>query len=201
MRYLLIALLAWYSPGSIAAPDQRQDIDIKVDFVGDEVHVDASLFIAASRDEVWAVITDYDHATEFITDLHFSHVVSRSGDTLQVMQKGKMRVGPFTFPVETLREIQLTPFIEMRSRLISGNMKKLVTTTRLAAEGNGTRIFNHAASVPDFWVPPLIGKLFIRRETRDKFEQLRNEIVRRKQAAEATQTIAPAIIQPALIRR
>lgn len=185
MRYLLIALLACYPPGPLADPAHQQDIDIKVEIVGAEVHVDVSLYIPATPDEVWAVITDYDHATEFITDLQSSHVVSRSGDTLQVMQKGKMRVGPFTFLVETLREIQLTPFSEMRSRLISGNMKKLVTTTRLAAEGTGTRIVNHAESVPDFWVPPLIGKLFIRRETRDKFQQLRNEIVRRKQAAEA----------------
>jgi carbon monoxide dehydrogenase subunit G len=183
MRYLLIALLAWHAPSPLADPVYKQDIDVKVDFVGDEVHVDVSLLIPATPAEVWAVITDYEHATEFIADLQSSHIVSRSGDTLQVMQKGTVSFGPFTFPVETLREVQFTPLIEMRSRLISGNMKKLTTTTRVAAEGTGTRIFNHAESVPDFWVPPLIGKLFFRREARDMFQQLRNEIVRRKQAA------------------
>ena len=183
--FLLIAWLAWTVPGSIAAADPRQDIEIKVDFVGDEVHVEASLYIPATPDEVWAVITDYDHATEFITDLQSSRIVSRSGDTLQVMQKGQMRIGPFTFPVDTLREIQLVRHAEMRSRLISGTMKKLVTTTRLTTEGTGTRIVNRAESVPDFWVPPLIGRLFIRREARNKFEELRGEILRRKQVAEA----------------
>jgi hypothetical protein len=185
MRYLLIAWLAWYLPGAIAEPVYKQDIDVKVDFVGDEVHVDVSLLVPATPDEVWVVITDYDHATDFISDLQSSQIVSRSGDTLQVMQKGKMRIGPFTFPVETLREIQLVPFSEMRARLISGNMKKLVTTTRLTVEGTFTRIFNRAESIPEFWVPPLIGKLFIRHETRDKFQQLRDEILRRKRAAEA----------------
>lgn len=185
MRYLLIALFAWYSPGPRAEPAPWQDIDIKVEITGAEVHVDVSILIPATPAEVWAVITDYDRAVQYISDLHFSRVVSRSGDTLQVLQKGTVRVGPFAFPVETLREIQLTPFIETRSHLISGNMKKLVATTRLVAEGTGTRIVNHSESVPDFWVPPFIGKLFIRRETRDKFQQLRIEIVRRKQAAEA----------------
>lgn len=181
----LCALLAWYAPASLADPDQRQDIEITVEIVGDEVHVDASLFIPATPEEVWAVVIDYDHATEFITDLQSSYVISRSGDTLQIMQKGQMRVGPFTLPVETLREVQLIPFTEVRSRLISGNMKMLVTTTQLVAEEGGTRIVNHAESIPDFWIPPFIGKFFIRREAKDKFLQLRDEILRRKQAAQA----------------
>lgn len=196
MRSLLIALLAWHTPGLAADPVYKQDIDVKVEFVGDEVHVDASLLILATLEEVWSVITDYDHATEFISDLQSSYVVSRSGDTLQIMQKGQMRIGPFSLPVETLREVQLTPFTEVRSRLISGNMKRLVTTTRLVAEEGGTRIVNHAESIPDFWIPPLIGKLFIRREARDKFLQLGNEIMRRKQAAEALKIDFDVVDQP-----
>ena len=184
MRYLLLVMLAWYPPGPFADPAHEKDIDVNVQIAAGEVHVDVSLYVAASPGEVWAVITDYDHAAEFITDLEFSRVVSRSGDTLQVWQKGKVSYGPFTFPVETLREIELMQRMEMRSRLISGNMKKLVTTTRLTAEGAGTRIVNHAESIPDIWILPIIGKIFIRRETLEKFQQLRNEIMRRKQAAE-----------------
>jgi len=185
MRYLLIALLAWYPPGVHAEPAALHDIDVKVEISDGEVHVDVSFLVQATPAEVWAVITDYDRATEFISDLHFSQIVSRSDDIIQVMQKGTVRVGPFAFPVETLRELQLTRPVEVRSRLINGNMKKLVTTTRLAAEGTGTRIVHKAESVPEFWLPPFIAKLFITHETRDKFQQLRNEIVRRKQAAEA----------------
>lgn len=185
MRYLLIALLALNAPAPLADPLQKLDIDIKVEIVGAEVHVDATIFIPATPEDVWAVITDYDHAAEFISDLQSSRIVSRSGDTWQVLQKGTVNIGPFSFLVETLREVQMSRPAEMRSRLISGNMEKLVTTTRLTAEGNGTRIDNRAVSIPEFWVPPLIGKLFIRRETRDKFQQLRDEILRRKQAAES----------------
>ena len=184
MRYLLLVMLALYAPGLFADPAPEKDIDVNVRITAGEIHVDVSLYVAASPGEVWAVITDYDHAAEFITDLESSRVLSRSGDTLQVYQKGKASFGPFTFPLETLREIQLAPPAEMRSRLISGNMEKLVTTTRLEAEGAGTRIVNHAESIPDFWIPPIIGEIFIRRETRDKFQQLSNEIMRRKQATE-----------------
>ena len=62
-------------------------------------------------------------------------------------------------------------------------MKRLDVTTWLAAEGSGTRITNLTESIPDVWIPPLAGRLFIAHETRAKFSELRDEILRRKQAA------------------
>jgi len=82
-------------------------------------------------------------------------------------------------------EIRLTPFENMRSHLISGNMKKNDATTRLAPEAGGTRIVYHLESIPDAWIPPIIGRPLVEFETRARFRQLLDEMLRRKALADA----------------
>jgi hypothetical protein len=160
-----------------------QDIEVEVEIVGDVVHIDASFHVDATLQEAWTVITDYDSATAFISDLDASLVLAREGNTMRVYQKGKAKFGPFSFPVESVREIRLSPFQATQSRLVSGSMKRLDVTTRLTPEGSGTRITNRTESIPDVWIPPIVGRLLIAHETRAKFRELRDEILRRKQAA------------------
>ena len=180
----LLALLAalWLSVAH-AEPTSEQDIEVRVELEGELVRIDTSFHVEATPQETWAVMTDYDRAVGFISDLDASRVLARDGDTMHVYQKGKAKFGPFSFPMEWVREIRLAPFESMQSHLVSGSMKRLDVTTRLAPEGSGTRINNHTESIPDVWIPPLVGRLFIEHETREKFRELQDEILRRKQAA------------------
>jgi carbon monoxide dehydrogenase subunit G len=166
-----------------AQPSAAQDIEVRVELEDDLVSIDTSFHVEATPQEAWAVITDYDRAVGFISDLEESRVLTREGDTMRVYQKGKAKFGPFSFPMEWVREIRMAPFESTQSHLVSGNIKRLDVTTRLAPEGSGTRITNHTDSIPDVWIPPLIGRLFIAHETREKFRELRDEILRRKHAA------------------
>jgi hypothetical protein len=43
----------------------------------------------------------------------------------------------------------------------------------------------HADTIPGHWLPPFAGKRFIEHETRAQFEQLRDEMLRRKSSAVA----------------
>ncbi len=166
-----------------AEPASEQDIAVRVELEGDLVRIDTSFHVEATPQEAWAVMTDYDRAAEFISDLDASRVLERDRDTMRVYQKGKAKFGPFSFPVESVREIRLVPFQSMQSQLVSGSMKRLDVTTLLAPEGSGTRITNRTESIPDVWIPPIVGRLFIAHETREKFRELRDEILRSKQAA------------------
>ena len=166
-----------------AEPASEPDIEVHVEIVDDLVRIDTSFRVDATPQEAWAVLTDYDGATAFISDLDASLVLAREGDTMRVYQKGKAKFGPFSFPVESVREIRLSPFEATQSHLVSGSMKRLDVTTRLVPEGSGTRITNRTESIPDVWIPPIVGRLFIAHETRGKFRELRDEILRRKQAA------------------
>ena len=159
------------------------DIEVQVEVVGDLVRIDASFHVDATPQEAWEVMTDYDHAAGFISDLDTSRVLAREGDTMRVYQKGNAKFGPFSFPVESVREVRLVPFESMQQHLVSGSMKQLDVTTRLLPEGSGVRITSRTESIPDVWIPPIVGRIFIAHETREKFRELRDEILRRKRTA------------------
>jgi hypothetical protein len=182
---LLIALAFLCLFAINANADADKTVDVGVRMQGSEVIVDVNCHVRATPQEAWAVMTDYDHATDFISKLEKSVILSRTDEMLVVSQKGRMGYGPFSVPIETVTEIRLTPYEKMQSRLISGNMKKNEAMTRLIPDAAGTRIVYHLESIPDAWVPPIIGRTLVEFETRARFGQLLDEILRRKALAEA----------------
>lgn len=183
--FLLIAatLLCLFAVHARAGSDEAIDVDVRI--LGEEVIVDVSFHVRATPQEAWAVMTDYDHATAFISKLEKSVILSRTEEMLLVSQKGAMGYGPFSLTLETVTEIRLTPFEKMQSRLISGNMKKNDATTRLIPDATGTRIVYHLESIPDVWMPPLIGRALVEFEARARFRQLLDEMLRRRALSEA----------------
>ena len=178
--FLLFVWQALFMAMVLAGPRQDEDIEVKVQITGENVIVDLSLVVPASRQEVWAVLTDFEHMAGFISNLKESKVIGISGDTLKIFQRGSAKYGPISFPFESTREMQLTPFGNIQSHMISGNMHKMEGTTQLADEGGQTRIIYHTDTIPGVWIPPLVGKIFIEHETREQFQEMRKEIIRRK---------------------
>jgi len=168
-----------------ANADSDKAMEVAVRIQGGEAIVDANFHVRVTPQEAWAVMTDYDHATRFISKLDKSVILSRTGETLLLSQKGSMGFGPFSLTLETVSEIRLTPFEKMQARLISGNMKKNTATTRLIPDAAGTRIVYHMESIPDVWMPPIIGRALVEFEVRARFRQLVEEMLRRKALSEA----------------
>ena len=130
----------------------------------------------------WAVITDFDRMAGWVPNLHESRIVSAPGEQpLRVAQKGVKRVGLLTFSFESVRAIDLAPIKTIKAKGLSGNLRKLESTTRVSLEGEGTRLDYHLEFIPDFWVPPFIGPALIRRESRLQFEAIIDEMVRRRE--------------------
>jgi hypothetical protein len=178
-------LLGLFTP--CANADADKSVDVAVTIRDHEVIVDMEGYVRVTPQEAWSVMTDYDHATRFISKLEKSVVLSRSNDKIVVSQKGTMGIGPFSVHIETVNEIQLTPFEKMQSHLLSGNMKKSNAVTRLIPDANGTRIVYHLESIPDVWIPPVIGRALVEFETRGRFSELFDEMLRRKGLANAVQ--------------
>jgi carbon monoxide dehydrogenase subunit G len=178
---VLIAGLLWAAYACAAAPPKEQDLSVVARKQGDTITVQTSAYIPVPPEEAWTVLTDFDHMAGIIEGLESSRIVGRNGDKLLVRQKGHATTGPLSFSFESLREIELKPYVEMRGHLISGTMKKSEGVTRLAPEGSGTRLTSTGEFIPDIWVPPLIGVKIIEIETRRQFDGLRREIIRRNQ--------------------
>jgi len=163
------------------------DIVVHVKKDGATIIVDVEMMVQASPLATWDVLTDYDHMAQFVANVQSSKITDRKGNTLVVAQKSGTSFGLLKFSFDNVREVELVPHSEIRSNLISGDMKASAFTTRIMSNGGGvTRVVNHGEFVPTMWVPPVIGTVFLEAETRRQFHELRNEILRRTTATKAS---------------
>lgn len=180
LSLLLASTLAMQAPVRAAQNDDGMDVVIKID--SDEVHIDIIALVEAKPREVWAVLTDFEHMSDFISNLKSSQVIARSSPTsLTVEQQGRAGAGPLSFTLDSVREIQMKPFEWIRSKLLSGGMKKFDGITRISEEGGKTRVSYHSDAVSAVWIPPVIGRKLIEDEAREQFTQMMQEVLRRKQ--------------------
>jgi hypothetical protein len=164
-------------PPAVAAPDQ--DIRVHVQKAGAEIIVEVDCPVRAPVPVVWDVLTDYDNMASFISNLQFSGIQSRADNVLTVRQAGKVTRGLFSFAFDNVREIELVPLTEIRSRLLSGDLKASAFTTRIVDLEGLVHIQNSGRYTPNGWVPPLLGPAVIEGETRKQYAEIRAEILRR----------------------
>jgi hypothetical protein len=176
-----IALSAAVAAAAVAPDDG--DIMASVRREGSEVVIDVDMRVDATPEEAWAVLTDYDHMSRFVSELVSSRIIRRDGERLEVAQQARFRFGPFALDAENVRAVVLVPPYEIRSRLVSGDLLSSTFVTHIERDGDMTRVTNHGEFVPDRWVPPFIGPAVVQAQTRKQFAELRAEILRRKHAA------------------
>ena len=188
----LILGLSLSIPLALAQAPSRTDTQDASDIVvhvkknGATIIVDVEMMVHASPLATWDVLTDYDHMAQFVANVQSSKITDRKGNTLVVAQKSGTAFGLLKFSFDNVREVELVPHSEIRSNLISGDMKASAFTTRIVSDGGGvTRVVNHGEFVPTMWVPPVIGTAFLESETRRQFHELRNEIMRRTTSTKA----------------
>ena len=180
---VLAALFAALVPVSAWSLELNQDILVRVQKLGQTVAVDVDCPVDAPWSVVWEVLTDYEHMAQFISNIEYSGVETRTDNVLRVRQKGKATRGPLTLRFDYLREVELVPNHEIRSRLISGDLKASDFVTRIVEVATKLHIVNTGRYTPNLWVPPVIGPALIEAETQKQFGEIRNEIIRRSATA------------------
>lgn len=179
MIFLLAAILG-AMPLHGNAAENDNGIAVHVDIQGDVVRVDVDLIIHATPKEVWDVVTDFEHLPQYISNITASKVLSHKGNIMRIAQAGVTSFGPLTFRFQSERELTLTPFERIESRMLSGNMKRFRGVTQLSTADGKTRIRYHSEAEPDTFLPLGLGKLLIESETREHYQEIRHEIARRK---------------------
>ena len=158
---------------------QDKEIEIKVHNNGERVLIYVSFLVPVMPQQAWAVLTDFNNLSDFTTSIQSSRVSNKMGNTMHVSQRGVTQFGLLTYSIDTVGEVNLTPFSKIHERMISGNMQKMDETTVLIQEGDSTRITYYADIVPGLWILRFVGQFFIENEARKRFIQTRNEIIRR----------------------
>lgn len=183
LHRLLFALIATTISGASALAEPVPDVAVQI--VGNEVRTGVSLFVPAPRERVWDVLTDFERMAEFLPDVTASRVLSRNGETVRVFQKERLRVGPFSFGLESVKEVRLFPRQKTESKLVSGSLKEYDAVTELVPAPGGTRITHRSRAVPES-TATIPGESIIARGVERRFLQLRDEILRREQIARST---------------
>lgn len=179
----LLALLVAALSASVFALNPNLDIVVRVEKDGQKIAVDVDCPVDAPWALVWEVLTDYNHMPQFISNLEYSGVEDVADNVLRVHQKGQASRGPLTLKFDNVREVELVPQREIRSRLIRGDMKESVFVTRIVEKDARIHIVNVGRYTPNIWVPPVIGPALIEAETQKQFGEIRTEILRRTAAA------------------
>ncbi|HKW80128.1 MAG TPA: SRPBCC family protein [Casimicrobiaceae bacterium] len=184
----MVWLAAVAGPALAVTPDQDIVVDVKKDGMAVVVNVDCQ--VRAPISIVWDVLTDYDNMASFISNLQYSGVQGRIDNVLEVRQTGKATRGPLSYSFDNVREVELVPYSQIRSRLIRGDLRDSAFTTRIIEADGMIHIVHSGRYTPKIWVPPLIGPALIAAETRKQYGEIRAEILRRSERRAAGLTLA-----------
>lgn len=171
------ALAAEAPAGSLA------DDDVEVDYRDGTYYASLAFVVAAAPAVVTDVLTDFNHMAGLVPNLESSQVVSRKGNVFLVRQRGRANFGPFSFPFESLRQIDVLADGRIVARALSGSTKSMHSELRVQAQGGGTRVDYQLEVVPDRWIPSSIGVRFMRHEIAEQFSALIHEMDRRQAIA------------------
>jgi len=184
-RALVIVFAVLGLPAYSAEPPSGglEDDDVEVDYRDGTYFASLAFLVAAPPAVVIDVLTDFNHMAGLVPNLVSSQIVSRQDNVFIIKQRGKANFGPFSFPFESLRQVELLPDGRILGRAIGGSTKHMRSELRVQAQGRGARVDYRVEAVPDRWLPSSIGVPFMRHEMAEQFTALIHEMERRQALA------------------
>ncbi len=184
---VLVCLALFGQP--VVAADQAAsrltDEDVTVDYLDGTYSAHLAFPVAAVPAVVLAVLTDFDHMVGIVPNLESSRILSRTGNVFIIAQRGKADFGPFSFPFESQRRIELFADGRLLAEALSGSTKFMRSELRVQAQGGGSRVDYRIEMIPDRWLPSSLGVNFMRHELAEQFSALLREMERRQTFAKA----------------
>jgi carbon monoxide dehydrogenase subunit G len=159
--------------------------DVDVDYRDDTYFARLTFTVAASPAVVIDVLTDFNHMVGIVPNLESSQIVSRKDNVFVIKQRGRADFGPFSFPFESIRQIELLPDGRILGRALSGSSKYMRSELKVQAHGAGARVDYQLEVIPDRWLPSGIGVRFMRHEMAEQFSALIHEMERRQSIGHA----------------
>jgi len=158
---------------------RAQQISIETSGEGDLVSVTASAEMRVDPRTAWNVISDYDHLAQFIPDMRSSRVVLRKGDELLVEQMGEFGFLFFRQHVDVKLAVIEYPPRRIVARAIGGNVREMEGRYELETLPSGVRLSYFGRLVPEFSLPPIFGRMVVRKVMAKQFTAMVEEIIRR----------------------
>jgi len=152
---------------------------------GDCIKVDVTLLLDAPIDIVWDVITDYQQAAQFITNLRSSTAKQLGPNKLQVEQVGRVGWNALNVDIKTVYHVHLNPVDKkIQSLAVAGDLKMVSMRTQLHTQANGGTLLEYTLTTdPGRWAPLVIAEELLLRNAKQSFSDLKREILKRASLA------------------
>jgi carbon monoxide dehydrogenase subunit G len=156
----------------------------------DCVKVDVKLSIEAPVETVWQVITDYQNAASFISNLKSSTQTATGPNSLLVTQVGKVGWHYLNVEIKTIYQVSLNPTDKtIKNVAVGGDLKTVNMFTQLTPKANGGSVLTYTlVTDPGPWAPLPLTEELLKRQAHQGFTDLSREIVRR---ASVTMPVKP----------
>ncbi len=178
-RQTLGILLALASHPVWADGDEATATWVAVMRRGPVFGIDAVFKAPVALRDAWAVLTDFDGMAAFVPNLESSRVVSESGATLRVEQRGTLKWGPVSQAYSTVREVQLAPMETIRTTSVAGATPREQSLTQFKEIAGGTEVWHRAELAFKSWMPDYVAERFLRDVMQERYEAIVAEMVRR----------------------
>ena len=165
-----------------AAPAVVASPSVSVTSASGTYRIEGSFGVDASASVVWAVLTDYDRVSSFVSSMR-SSTADRESGRLLVTQEAVGRAGPFSRTMHVVLEVteQAPERIAFRD-VCGGSFQSYSGSWTIESDGAGVRVTYILDARPRS-SPPLFAKSIMASNARGLLEQVRIEILRRGQTA------------------
>ncbi|MBI1797487.1 MAG: SRPBCC family protein, partial [Candidatus Eisenbacteria bacterium] len=172
--------------GIVPADGQAPDVEVRVWRGPAGLEVEGRCAVRATSAEVWAVLTDYDGISRFVSSMRESRVSGRGEGYLLVDQIAVGRLFLFSKQMHARLRVAETPTTAIHFEDVLGrDFTTYVGDWTLDPAPSGTRIVYRVTARPTFSVPDVIVRGMFKRTARDLLRQVAAEIGRRAAAARA----------------
>ena len=147
--------------------------------------IEGSFVVDTPTSVVWAVLTDYDHVSSFVSSMRSSTAERESGRLL-VTQEAVGRAGPFSRTMRVVLEVteQAPERIAFRD-VCGGSFYSYAGSWTISPEETGVRV-TYVLDARPRSSPSLFAKSIMSSNARGLLEQVRIEILRRGRTASSS---------------
>ncbi len=139
--------------------------------------------VAAPREVIWEVLTDYDAIHEFVSSMRQSRVKEQHEGYLLIEQESREKFFIFSKKIKVVLEVIEEPPRRIRMKEVSQQDFYLYEGSwEIEDAESGMNVIYSLKSKPSFWVPGFIVKSSMRNNIKTSLKEIRSEIIQRNQA-------------------
>jgi hypothetical protein len=153
--------------GSIAIAAAATLEQVVVDYDAGRYSLDADAFLAAPREAIFVVLTDYDRfgrISSTYKEYGFKDPMPDGTPVIFTRMEGCVLVFCRSLTRVELLQSQAPSFIRTVALPEQSDFHHSVSEFTLSPERGGTRVIYHLEMEPKFWVPPIIGPWILQRK-------------------------------------